>query len=87
MTNIRPEDILPDGDDFTIINGVKARKGSIAAVLANIDSLESSNASEDDKKSAREAIQQLAPVLEAIGINKHVTWKNTEVQKILTSFE
>lgn len=85
MKKLTPEEILPDGDDFTDINGLKVRKGSIAAVLANIEILESHDSSKNEKQRAINIIKKLAPALNAIGLNKHVTWNNPEVRNILLS--
>lgn len=38
--SVRPQDILPDGVDHTSFNGKSVRKGTIAALLANIAILE-----------------------------------------------
>lgn len=80
---ISPEDILPDDVNESKINGIQVRKGTVAAVLANIDILENSNATEDEKNNAISMITQLAPALVAIGLHKHVVWKNKKVQALI----
>lgn len=82
-TSIRPEDILADEANTTEVNGVKMRKGTVAAVLANANILESSTSSEQQKQDALQTIKELAPALVALGLNTHVTWKNKQIQKIL----
>ena len=50
---IKPENILADQEDYLIINGVKARKGTIAAVLQNAAILSSNNATQEQKQAAK----------------------------------
>lgn len=85
MTNkgILPSDIIPDGADFTQINGVQVRKGTVAAFLANINLVENPHASAEDKKQALHTIQELAPAVIATGLQNHVTFKNSQVEEIL----
>lgn len=85
--SIRPEDVLPDGVDSTYINGKLVRKGTIAAFLANTDILENQNATEQEKQEAIYAMKELAPAVIAIGLHKHVIFKNTQVEQILVNAE
>jgi hypothetical protein len=80
---IRPEDILPDSESFTDINGVTVRKGSIAAFLKNIDIFENSGALEQEKFAALDMLKKLAPAVVAAGLHKHADFKNKAVQAIL----
>lgn len=82
---ISPEDILADGVDHTIINGKTIRKGTIAAFLANIDILENPATTETQKQQAKNMMIELAPAVLSIGLHKHVTFKNQDVEKILTN--
>lgn len=78
MANIFiPEDILPDGDDHTIVVNPftgfqgKARKGTVAATLNNIallDRLFLENSAQDQIAKVKKAIVELMPSLKAIGI-------------------
>jgi len=90
MTNnksVRPEDLLPDGADSTSINGKIVRKGSIAAFLANVDILESGNATEEQKQNAINTMIELAPTIIASGLHKHVEFKNPQIEQILVKAE
>jgi hypothetical protein len=89
MTNnsVRPEDILPDGVDNTTVNGMMVRKGTIAAFLANADILEIPDVTEGQKKGAMDAMKELAPAVIAIGLHKHVVFKNPQIEKILIDAE
>ncbi|MEO8402843.1 MAG: hypothetical protein ABI597_13810 [Gammaproteobacteria bacterium] len=80
---IRPEDILPDGVDSNQVNGKLVRKGTIAAFLANTDILENPQATEQHKQNAIQAMKELASDVIAIGLHKHVTFKNTQAEQIL----
>jgi hypothetical protein len=88
MTNhhsIRPEDILPDGVDSTAINGKIVRKGSIAAFLANVEVLENLNSTQQQKQNALTMLVELAPAVVAIGLHKHVEFKNPQIEQILVN--
>ncbi len=78
---VRPEDILKDGEDF--VSGTTARKGSIAAFMRNIDVIENSDLEKEVHDAAIEIMQELAPVLVQFNFHKHLTFKNSVVQKIL----
>lgn len=79
--SIKPEDVLGNAQSFAEYNGVSIRKGSIAAFLKNIDLLESNEP--QDKQAAKLVLQELAPAMVAVGLHKHVTFKNEIVQGIL----
>ncbi|MFT4058004.1 MAG: hypothetical protein QM652_00485 [Legionella sp.] len=89
MTNklVRPDDILPDGVDSTIINGKMIRKGTIAAFLANVDLLEKKSTTEHHRQVAIKIMKELAPAVISIGLHKHVVFKNKQVEQILIDAE
>ena len=60
-----------------------ARKGSIAAFIKNIDLLEDFQASEEQKTASLNMLKELAPVVVASGLYKHVTFKNKAVEEIV----
>ena len=80
---ITPENILPDALNHTHINGIKVRKGTVAALLANIQLYESPQSAEREKQSALAMIKELAPAILAIGLTQHLQFKNPEIQKIM----
>lgn len=84
---VRPEDVLPDGVDSAVINGKMVRKGTIAAFLANIAILEDPATTEKQKQEAINLMKALAPAVVAIGLHKHVTFKNPEVEQLLLDAE
>lgn len=65
---MQAQDILPDGQDFTVINGSTVRKGSVAAFLANARVLEDASASAEDRQTAQQDLRSLLPTLEALGL-------------------
>ena len=83
--SIRPEDILPDGKDALEIKGITARKGTIATAMANAAIMGSAIASKEEKYAAKLMIQELAPVLVALGVHQHFAWRNPEIEAIMES--
>ncbi|MDM0005884.1 hypothetical protein QTI51_12470 [Variovorax sp. J22G73] len=65
---MQAQDVLPDGQDFTVINGTTLRKGSVAAFLANARVLEDANASAEDRQTAQQDLRSLIPALETLGL-------------------
>ena len=80
-SGIRPEDILSDNENDTIIRGVRVRKGTIAAVLKNASILTSPLASKTKKEEAKKIIAEFAPALVVLGAHEHITWKNPDIQQ------
>lgn len=80
---VNPADILPENVNSLEINGVVVRKGTVAAVVANIELLEDENSTEQIKEDALNTIKSLIPSLHAQGLTKHVTWKNAVVQALI----
>jgi hypothetical protein len=80
---IRPEDILPEDINAIEINNIAVRKGTVAAALANAKILASNTASHIEKAKALELIKELAPSLVAMETHRHLTWNNSEIQKII----
>lgn len=78
--SIKPEDILSDSDNYGVVKGVTIRKGTIAALFANVVILENKQSSVSEKEDAKEAIQKLLPALVALGISDHIIFKNKEIQ-------
>jgi hypothetical protein len=78
---IQPEDVLPDKVNSAIINGIAIRKGTIAAFLEN------SNASTEQIQAAIQMMRELAPAVIALGLHKHVVFKNSQIEQILIDAE
>lgn len=82
-STIKPSDILPDGVDSIIIDGKAVRKGTVAAFLANITIYENSNSTAEQREDAYNALVELAPDVNRIGLSKYVVFKNDAVEAIL----
>lgn len=78
----KPTDILNDKDSYVMINGIKARKGTIAAFSINARTF-SAPLSAEEKEAARKLLVELAPGVAAFNVDKVVFFVNPEVQKIL----
>lgn len=81
IAGIRSEDLYPEGVDTKLYHGVPARKGTMAAVLANIEILESLDSTDEEKQLALQKIRIDSLVLIATGLYSRVQWKNELVQK------
>ena len=80
--SIRPSDIIGDNENYVELNGIKVRKGSVAAFIKNIEIYENSDSNES-KENALKMIQELAPAIKASGLHDHVNFKNITIEKIL----
>jgi hypothetical protein len=65
---VRPEDVLPDGVDGAVLNGVQVRKGSVAAFVANARTLQTLETGSPEHDRLAEQLRALAPALEAVGV-------------------
>lgn len=84
---VRPEDVLSDSQNTTVVDGMTVRKGSVAAFLRNIEILEDKNASKDQRIGANKMLKELAPSIVAVGLHKHAQFKNPQVEKLLMNAE
>ncbi|MCE3043464.1 hypothetical protein [Legionella sp. 16cNR16C] len=81
--SVKPEDILADGVDYTVIKGVPVRKGTVAAFIANIQIIEDPDSSDLARQNAWKTMKNLAPTLVATGLTDHVLFKNPNVERML----
>ncbi|MCT8179855.1 hypothetical protein ACEN9J_09530 [Variovorax sp. Varisp41] len=65
---MKAQDVLPDDQNFAVLNGQPVRKGSVGAFLANVRVLEDTQAGEAQRQAAREDLVALIPALEALGL-------------------
>jgi hypothetical protein len=65
---IRPEDILPDGQDRAVVGTTSVRKGSVAAFLSNARLLEDAEPGSPDAEEISAQLRDLAEPLRAIGL-------------------
>jgi hypothetical protein len=81
----RPEDILKDGEQERVVNGVRLRMGTIGAFMQNARVFSSPTGAPAEKAAARKALVDYAPTIVAIGFDRQVTWKDPEVARIIAS--
>lgn len=79
----RPEDILPDEINALEVKGIKVRKGTVAAMIANAKILKAKTSTTKEKQQAIALIKELAPALVAMGLHEHVVWKDPKIQAII----
>lgn len=80
---IRPEDILSDKENFTSVQGVALRKGTIAAFVKNLELLEKLQGNQDAQKELLGMLKELAPGIILTGLYAHVQFKNPVIDSIL----
>ncbi|MCE2992902.1 MAG: hypothetical protein ACK5WS_07370 [Alphaproteobacteria bacterium] len=86
-TAVRPEDVLSDSQNTTVVDGLTVRKGSVAAFLRNIEVLEDKQSSAEQSAAALNIIKELSPAIVAVGLHKHAEFKNKQVEAILVEAE
>ncbi len=77
----KPEDVLPDQDDFRTLEGIRVRKGTIYAAMQNMELLEEGTPKE--RSAALKAIEDLAPALIVLGVHRHFQCRNPDVEAVL----
>ena len=65
---MQAQDVLPDGQDFVVRNGLTLRKGSVGAFLVNAQLLQDPNATLEARQAAERDLIALLPALEALGL-------------------
>ena len=65
---MQAQDVLPDGQDFVVKDGVTLRKGSVAAFIGNAQVLQNPGASAQARQDAQRDLVSLIPVLDALGL-------------------
>jgi hypothetical protein len=82
---VRPEDVLPAGVESGEMNGVKVRKGSVAAFVANVKQLEQLDPASADYAQVSAQIKQLVPAVRAVGVLDVFTPKTTVLAELIDS--
>jgi hypothetical protein len=81
---VSPQDIIADDATYAGYNGQQIRKGTFAALLANIEIIEQATTTAE-KEPALAMIKTLVPQIILAGAHKHLIWKNPEVQQIMAA--
>ncbi|MFT3742364.1 MAG: hypothetical protein QM752_06865 [Gammaproteobacteria bacterium] len=82
-SGIKPEDVLSEDENYTVVQDVRLRKGTIAAALKNASILSAPDSTLEEREGAKAALIELAPALVLIGLYDHLTWKNQNIQNLV----
>lgn len=80
---VKPEDILPDGRNVVEANGIRVRKGSVGAFLANVRILADRDAASGARELARAQLVELVPALAAIGLFDVFAIRDAELAELV----
>ncbi|ASU85587.1 hypothetical protein CDO52_24775 [Nocardiopsis gilva YIM 90087] len=81
--SVRPEEILPDGDDHTVLDGLTVRKGTVAAFVANVKALDGVEEGSAEWKMLADRIRELVPGVRAVGLFDVLTPKSPQLRNII----
>ncbi|WP_394845800.1 hypothetical protein LZC95_53320 [Pendulispora brunnea] len=65
---MKPEDILPDDINHTVLDGVRVRKGSVGAFIANARTFLDPASSDEARRDAERDLLALVPAVRAVGL-------------------
>lgn len=82
---VRPEDVLPDGVEGTVLNGVQVRKGSVAAFVANAKTLQRLTPGTDEHRRVADQLRALAPAVSAVGLFDVFEARSPELREIIAA--
>lgn len=85
--SIKPNDVISDEDNHVVINNMNLRKGTVAAFLRNIELFEDASLNTPQKQEVIETLKELAPAIVAVGLSKHMTFKNPAIQILVNEAE
>ncbi|MFC9239223.1 hypothetical protein ACFTZK_22660 [Streptomyces decoyicus] len=80
---LTPQDVLADGQERAVFNGVLVRKGSIAAFIGNAKALENLEPGTSEHEAVAQQIRDLKPALDALELFDVVEIKNPDVAALL----
>lgn len=80
---VRPEDTVPDNSNYAQFSGGTIRKGTFGAIILNVAIVEEPTATTEEKIAALDMLKELIPKLILFKADKHLTWKNPQVQQIM----
>ena len=82
---MRPEDILAEDANYGVIDGVRVRKGSIAAFLANARILLDERQSNEAHREAERHLRELVPGVRAFGLFDVCEVRNPRLRALIES--
>ena len=80
---VRPEDVLPDGAEFGVFDNVRVRKGTIAAFIANVRTLDGLEPGTSGYDAVAEQLRAAVPALEAVGLFDIFEVKSPQLRRVL----
>lgn len=84
---IRPEDMLEDGQDVRVINGVSVRKGTLGAFIGNARRLDAYPVGSAERTEITDQLRLLAPAVRALGLLEVFEPRGEELRRILAEME
>jgi hypothetical protein len=84
---VRAEDLFPDGADSVDVDGVRVRKGSIAAFIHNALALDRLDPDGEEYERAAAAIGELVPVLRAVRVFDVFSLRSKRVAQVVESVD
>lgn len=82
---VRPEDVLPDGIDSGVLNGVQVRKGSVAAFVANAKALDHLPLGAPGREAIVAQLRTLIPVVAAVGVFEVFEPRSPELRALVAT--
>lgn len=83
MSYITSEQLFPAGQDTIEVNGTEIRKGTFAALVANVKQLDNPTLSDEERRQILDSAKTVAKTsAAAFDITEIITWKNSEIQAI-----
>jgi hypothetical protein len=80
---VRPEDVLSDEENSTILGGVDVRKGTIGAFIANAKLLDTTPQSDPRYAAIEAELRSLAPAVRAVGLLDVFVPRSSRIASIL----
>lgn len=82
---VKPEDVLPDGQEYAEFEGVSVRKGSVAAFVGNVRALAAVEPSSPQWDEIVAQLRELKPVLARIGVLEVFEVRDPELRALVDS--
>jgi hypothetical protein len=80
---VRPHDVLPDGAETAVFGDTIARKGSVAAFIANAKLLDSLPVDDPSRPEIVAAIRELVPALNAVGVFDVFDLRSSAIRELI----
>jgi MoxR-like ATPase len=84
---IRPEEMLEDKQDAKIVNGIKIRKGTLGAFIANARKLDAYPVDSPERAEILGQLRAFAPAVRALGLLEVFEPRSEVLQRIFAEAE